>query len=56
MTIREELEARERAALAGEAAKSGDSRGRVRPEPEDPVRPAFTAIVTGSFTPKPSDG
>lgn len=41
MTIREQLEARERAILAPEAARSGDSRGRVRAEVEDPVRPAF---------------
>jgi dGTPase len=40
-TIREELEARERQTLAPEAAKSADSRGRLRPEPEDDVRPAF---------------
>src|SRR5688572_23524965 len=41
MTIREELEQREREILAPQAAKSGDSRGRPRPEPEDPIRPAF---------------
>ena len=41
MTIREQLEQRERDTLAPQAAKSGASRGRVRPEPEDPVRPAF---------------
>jgi len=40
-TIREELEARERAVLAPQAAKSAESRGRLRPEPEDPIRPAF---------------
>src|SRR5262249_62084922 len=40
-TLREELEARERQILAPQAAKSADSRGRVRPEPEDDVRPAF---------------
>jgi dGTPase len=39
--IREQLEARERDILAPEAAKSADSRGRVRPETEDPIRPAF---------------
>ena len=27
--------------LAPQAAKSGDSNGRLRPEPEDPIRPAF---------------
>src|ERR1700686_3298933 len=41
MTIREQLEARERAALAPQAAKSASSRGRLREEPEDDVRPAF---------------
>src|SRR6187402_3123607 len=41
MTIREQLEAREREILAPQAAKSGDSRGRLHPEPEDAVRPAF---------------
>src|SRR3989454_9619557 len=40
-TIREELEQREREMLAPQAAKSADSRGRLRPEPEDDVRPAF---------------
>ena len=41
MTLREQLEAREREVLAPQAAKSADSRGRVRPEREDDVRPAF---------------
>jgi dGTPase len=41
MTIREQLEQRERDILASRAAKSGDSRGRLRPEAEDDVRPAF---------------
>jgi dGTPase len=41
MTIREELEARERDALAPQAARSAESRGRLRPEREDDVRPAF---------------
>src|SRR6202795_4958155 len=41
MTIREQLEAREQGTLAPQAAKSADSRGRLRPEPEDDVRPAF---------------
>jgi dGTPase len=41
VTIREQLEARERETLAPQAAKSADSRGRRRPEPEDDVRPAF---------------
>jgi dGTPase len=40
-TIREQLEARERDTLAPQAAKSADSRGRLRAEPEDDVRPAF---------------
>ncbi|MEI6245224.1 MAG: deoxyguanosinetriphosphate triphosphohydrolase, partial [Acidobacteriota bacterium] len=39
--IREELEARERTQLAPQAAKSADSKGRVRPEPPDPIRPVF---------------
>ena len=41
MTIREQLEAREHQILAPQAAKSGDTRGRLRLEPEDPIRPAF---------------
>jgi dGTPase len=41
MTLREQLEAREREILAPQAARSGDSRGRLRPEHEDDVRPAF---------------
>src|SRR4051794_8933166 len=41
MRIREQLEAREREILAPQAAKAADSRGRLRPEPEDEVRPAF---------------
>jgi dGTPase len=41
VTIREQLEARERAVLAPQAAKSADSRGRLRPEQEDDVRPAY---------------
>src|SRR5213595_203174 len=39
--LREQLEARERAILAPQAAKSAESRGRLRPEREDDVRPAF---------------
>jgi dGTPase len=39
--IREALEQREREMLAPQAARSADSRGRLRPEPEDDVRPAF---------------
>ncbi len=41
MTLREQLEAREREVLAAQAAKSADSRGRLRAEHEDEVRPAF---------------
>jgi dGTPase len=41
MTIREDLERREREILAAAAAKSADSKGRLRAEPEDPIRPAF---------------
>lgn len=41
MTIREQLEQREREILSPVAAKSGDSKGRLRPEPEDSIRPAF---------------
>jgi dGTPase len=40
-TIREALEQRERETLAPEAARSAESRGRLHPEPEDDVRPAF---------------
>ena len=40
-TLREQLEARERDILAPQAAKSADSKGRLRPEKEDEVRPAF---------------
>jgi dGTPase len=40
-TLREQLEARELEMLAPQAAKSGSSRGRLRPEREDDVRPAF---------------
>jgi dGTPase len=40
-TIREELEERERALLAPQAARSAESRGRARAETEDPIRPAF---------------
>jgi dGTPase len=40
-SLREQLEAREREILAPQAAKSADSRGRLRTESEDDVRPAF---------------
>ena len=41
MTIREQLEAREHQILAPQAAKSDRTRGRLRPEREDHIRPAF---------------
>jgi len=41
MTLRQELEAREHDILAPQAAKSAESRGRLRPQAEDDVRPAF---------------
>src|SRR5262245_48254440 len=41
MTLRHQLEQRERDILAPQAAKSADSRGRLRAEAEDDVRPAF---------------
>jgi dGTPase len=40
-TIREGLEQREREMLAPQAAKSAATRGRLKPEPEDDVRPAY---------------
>jgi dGTPase len=40
-SIRQDLEAREAEFLAPQAAKSRESRGRLKPEPEDPIRPAF---------------
>src|SRR3954454_15161140 len=40
-SIRTQLEAREHTILAPQAAKSDRTRGRVRPESEDPIRPAF---------------
>jgi dGTPase len=40
-TLREQLEQRERETLAPQAARSADSRGRLRQEKEDDVRPAF---------------
>jgi len=41
MTLREQLEAREREILAPQAARSAESRGRLRQEREDDVRPSF---------------
>jgi dGTPase len=40
-SLREQLEQREREVLAPQAARSAESRGRLRPEKEDDVRPAF---------------
>jgi len=40
-SIREALEAREDVMLAPQARLSAGTRGRLRPEPEDPIRPAF---------------
>jgi dGTPase len=40
-SIREQLEAREKEILAPQSAKSAESRGRLRPEIEDAIRPAF---------------
>ena len=40
-SIREQLEAREHQILAAQAAKSDATKGRLRPELEDPIRPAF---------------
>ena len=40
-SIREALEQREHETLAPQAARSAASRGRLHPEPEDDVRPAF---------------
>ncbi|MES1255525.1 MAG: deoxyguanosinetriphosphate triphosphohydrolase [Acidobacteriota bacterium] len=40
-SLREQLEQREREILSPRAARSADSRGRLRAEPEDDVRPAF---------------
>ncbi len=40
-SIREELEALEVRWLAPQAALAARTRGRLRPEPEDPIRPAF---------------
>ncbi len=41
MTIREQLEQRERETLCPAAARSDRTRGRLRPEPEDEIRPAY---------------
>lgn len=39
--IRRQLEAREHEVLAPQSAKSDRTKGRLRPEDEDPIRPAF---------------
>ena len=39
--IRVDLEERERLTLSAWAARSGESHGRLRPESDDPIRPAF---------------
>jgi dGTPase len=41
LSIREQLEAWERESLAPQAARSAASRGRLRDEPLDPIRPGF---------------
>jgi dGTPase len=41
LNIRQQLEAREREFLADQASHSAASRGRLRPEAEDPIRPVF---------------
>jgi dGTPase len=41
MLIREQLEQREREILSDRAARSADTRGRLTPEAEDDIRPAF---------------
>jgi dGTPase len=40
-SIRQQLEQREREFLSPRAARSAESRGRLRPQPEDDMRPAF---------------
>lgn len=40
-SLREQLEAQEAASLAPKACRSAESKGRVRPEPQDPIRPVF---------------
>src|SRR5258705_7410742 len=40
-TIREGLEHRERKTLAPQAAKSADTTGRLKPERQDDVKPAY---------------
>ena len=40
-SIRTQLERREHEILAPQAAKSDETKGRLRPEAEDPIRPAF---------------
>ena len=55
-TLREQLEAREREVLSPQAAKSSDSRGRLRQEREDDVRPAFQRDRDRMDVPHPMAG
>ena len=41
VSIREQLEQLERDVLAPQASRSAESRGRLRDEPQDPIRPVF---------------
>lgn len=41
MSIREQLERREDEVLVAQASRSAATRGRLRPEPEDSIRPSF---------------
>ncbi len=43
MTIRERTERLERDILSPYASRSSESRGRLRPEPPDPIRTCFQA-------------
>ena len=55
-SIREQLEAREREILAPQAAKSGDTRGRLRPRPRIRSARRFSAIAIASSTARRSAG
>ena len=48
MTIREETQAIERQTLSRYATLSQSTRGRRRPEDEDPIRPCYPVFMTGS--------
>ena len=50
MTIREQLEERERLQLAPAASKSAETRGRLRPEPEDPITATISPSSTRTLT------